>query len=249
MKPSTTLKSIPLVFAAAALLLAGPRAAWAVPKKDEGLSVRVISTNLNPKAAPPKWGVIGLEGNATPILVAAYNISPPVKQRDTSRITIYNFPELDQAIKDKTALPEPVLTLPVPSGAEGCLVVAKSARQGQWSAEVYDDSAKKYPPGTRLFVNLTPYRISGSCADINFDLPAQGNMLFNPNVKSESLSGAFLAYADYPAGKSKILDEPWTFFPTSRGVVFFFETGKLITVVDIVDNDLPLPEPSEKKPL
>lgn len=256
MKSLNSLKTISLFLVA--LVLPGILQAVPIPKEKEGIMIRIVATAQNSRAPLPDLAVRGVDGELVPVQMFPWGISPAVKQKMGSRVQLYNRAALKEAIDGGTPLPDPVLEIPLQPGTVSCLIVLRADKQAKGSSElvyeVYDDSPKVYPGGSRMFLNLSPYRLTGTCAGANFVVPPRGSTLFNPGVKSEDYREQIQLYAELPTRKALSLDEVWVFSPDSRGIILVFETEGSIRVVSISDQIPPEPPKPEvvkadKKPI
>jgi hypothetical protein len=144
-----------------------------------------------------------------------------------ARIQVYDYAALRTALTSSSnkaappSLPAPLIDVPVPAGAQKCLLVVRTDTPGLKS-QVFDESAQQFPGGSRLFINLTPYKLEGSCGVTGFEVAPQSSALVSPAVPADHRAIVKI-FAQMPSRKAIVVDNTWAFFPNARGIVLIFE--------------------------
>jgi len=215
-------------------------------KESPAISLRLMSSDLDTGMPCPEWAVLDDNGLIHPIKIVPWNISSAVKLPLKESLQIYNFTELQEAVAQKSPenghilMPKPVFDLRIPLKSNAYLLIVKTDKMAKngWSGTLFDDSLQGYPGGSRLFLNLTDYPLTIQCNNIRQDLQAHGTWNLNPQASNKENGYKYLVqvFAHLPMHEITLMNQPWAFYPDSRGIIIIFEINGSVRLVTIGDD-------------
>lgn len=183
------------------------------------------------------------------VRVSSTTVLEPIEYSGLSRFSLCRKTGGDYA---------PLANVTLPDGISRAIVVLTplKGKKLPYLATVVNGSLKKFPAGSRLFINMTPVAVRGERGEKPFTRGSKKNHRFvskprskqylsplNPDAKALASQPVILEFQNKDHSWSQLMESRWFYTPTQRHVAFVYYDKaqnrlKLKSIRDTVKADL-----------